>query len=144
MLTLREVGLENNGHEVFQDVCFSINKGDKVGLVGKNGIGKTTLLRLMAGDIEPTSGEIKKGELEIGLLPQSVDEWVDKSVYEFVETITGVLGARVGFEDSCKQLEKQTDDATLLLYSDSLEKFNKYEVANFDNNLEKSVSVSTN
>lgn len=142
MLSVRNAGIETNEREVFRNVSFSVNKGDKIGLVGKNGIGKTTLLQLLSGDLQPTSGEVLRGDYEVGLLPQDLKGWVDKSVYEFVETITGVADARIDFDASCRQLEHTTDDATLLLYADSLEKFNRYEVANFDNNLEKALALA--
>ena len=43
---------------IFEDVCFGVDKGDRIGIVGPNGSGKSTLLGIIAGDIEPGSGEI--------------------------------------------------------------------------------------
>ena len=43
---------------IFEDVCFGVDKGERVGIVGPNGCGKTTLLGIIAGNIEATSGEI--------------------------------------------------------------------------------------
>lgn len=43
---------------ITEDVCFGVNKGDRIGVVGSNGCGKSTLLGIIAGDIEPTSGEV--------------------------------------------------------------------------------------
>ena len=43
---------------IFEDVCFGVDKGDRVGIVGPNGCGKSTLLGIIAGNIEATSGEI--------------------------------------------------------------------------------------
>jgi ATP-binding cassette, subfamily F, member 3 len=59
------------GNLIFQDLSFEISEKDRVGLVGRNGCGKTTLLRLIAGMEEPDSGQIhwKKG-LKIGYLAQ--------------------------------------------------------------------------
>jgi ATP-binding cassette, subfamily F, member 3 len=59
------------GNVIFQDLSFEISEKDRVGLVGRNGCGKTTLLRLIAGMEEPDSGQIhwKKG-LKIGYLAQ--------------------------------------------------------------------------
>lgn len=46
------------GIALFQDITFAINPGDRIGLAGVNGCGKTTLLRLLAGELEPASGRI--------------------------------------------------------------------------------------
>src|ERR1700712_1854512 len=46
------------GAELLRDVSFTVGSGDRVALVGANGVGKTTLLRLMSGDDSPTSGTI--------------------------------------------------------------------------------------
>ena len=43
---------------ITEDVCFGVEKGDRVGIVGANGSGKSTLMGIIAGDTEPTSGEI--------------------------------------------------------------------------------------
>ena len=43
---------------IFEDVCFGVEEGDRIGIVGANGTGKSTLLSIIAGDIEPSSGEL--------------------------------------------------------------------------------------
>jgi ATP-binding cassette subfamily F protein uup len=43
---------------LFQNVCFTVSEGDRIGLIGPNGSGKSTLLRILAGDVSPDSGEI--------------------------------------------------------------------------------------
>jgi len=58
---------------LLREVCIQLNFGEKVGLVGKNGCGKTTLLRLINGELEPDSGQvIKHPHLKIGFLHQIV------------------------------------------------------------------------
>ena len=56
---------------IFEDVCFGVEKGDRIGIVGANGIGKTTLLGIIAGDIEATSGDLYiRNDFNIGYLRQ--------------------------------------------------------------------------
>ncbi len=56
---------------IFEDVCFGLEKGDRVGIVGANGTGKTTLLGIIAGDIEATSGNLYiRNDFNIGYLRQ--------------------------------------------------------------------------
>ena len=88
MISLAHISYEVAGKEIIHDVSFAINDGEKIGLIGPNGVGKTTLLKLISGDISPTSGKINKTKREIGVLPQDLREWLDYSVYEFIETIT--------------------------------------------------------
>ena len=55
------------------EVCFQLNFAEKVGLIGKNGCGKTTFLRLINGELEPDNGHvIKHSHLKIGFLQQIV------------------------------------------------------------------------
>lgn len=57
---------------LFDDTDFSINEGDKIGLIGINGTGKSTLLKMVAGLEEPDSGRIVRGRnLDIRYLPQN-------------------------------------------------------------------------
>lgn len=50
-----------DGRAVIEDLNLTVMRGDKIGLIGENGTGKTTLVRLMLGDLEPTSGQVRLG-----------------------------------------------------------------------------------
>jgi len=70
---------------LFSNVNLQINKGDKVGLVGKNGAGKSTLLRILSGSIKPTDGQVHHPKnLKFGFLTQDIHIESDKSVYDFL------------------------------------------------------------
>lgn len=58
-LVLEHVNFAYHGQAVLKDVCFSIQKGEFVGIIGPNGGGKTTLLKLIMGFLKPCSGSIK-------------------------------------------------------------------------------------
>ena len=56
---------------IFEDVCFGVDEGDRIGIVGANGTGKSTLLSIIAGDTEPSSGELYiRSDRRIGYLRQ--------------------------------------------------------------------------
>lgn len=67
-----------DGYEVVQDFSTLIQRGDRVGLVGDNGTGKTTLLRLLLGELEPSAGMVRHGtRLEISYFDQHRDQLDD-------------------------------------------------------------------
>ncbi|MFN3532936.1 MAG: ribosomal protection-like ABC-F family protein [Candidatus Brocadia sp.] len=61
VLDIKDVSHKYDGRLIFQDICLSIERGEKVALVGQNGSGKSTLLRIIAGVEQPYSGTIKMG-----------------------------------------------------------------------------------
>lgn len=72
--------------QIIEDVSFGVNKGDRIGIVGPNGAGKTTLLGIIAGDIEPTSGNIyKRSEYKIGYLKQNSNFFSEGTVLKEAE-----------------------------------------------------------
>ncbi|MDD5092469.1 MAG: ABC-F family ATP-binding cassette domain-containing protein [Candidatus Wallbacteria bacterium] len=70
---------------LFKDADFSVSNHSKIGIVGKNGTGKSTLFRLILGEIKPESGCIaKSGRLLIGYLPQDLAQEYDLTLAEFL------------------------------------------------------------
>ena len=69
MLNVRDLEIRVGARLLMDGVTFRVDKGDKIGLVGRNGAGKTTMTKTLAGETQPTGGVIERGG-EIGYLPQ--------------------------------------------------------------------------
>jgi len=73
-MNIRDLSIEFGGRYIFENVSFSINPGEKIGLVGRNGGGKSTFLKLLLKQLEPSSGKIEIPEYyKIGYLQQHFD-----------------------------------------------------------------------
>lgn len=70
---------------IFEDASFGVQEGEKIGIIGINGCGKTTLLRLLAGDEEPDEGQIiKRNGLKLAYLSQNCEFPEQESILSFV------------------------------------------------------------
>ena len=56
MLNLTNITVSFGGRDLYKDISFQINPKDKIGIAGKNGAGKSTMLKLIVGELIPTSG----------------------------------------------------------------------------------------
>jgi len=71
VITVRKVSHGYGDNELIKDFSLKVQRGDRIGLVGNNGVGKSTLLRILLGDITPNKGTVKLGaNLEIGYFDQ--------------------------------------------------------------------------
>ena len=74
LITANSLSKSFGAEDLFANVSFSVAKGARLALVGPNGIGKTTLLRILIGEEEPSSGAITRAKgLRVGYLPQEAD-----------------------------------------------------------------------
>ena len=67
MLTVSDVSLRFSDRKLFDDVNINFTEGNTYGLIGANGAGKSTFLKILAGDIEPTTGHISLGQMNVCL-----------------------------------------------------------------------------
>jgi len=91
MLNIHNLSISFQGEFLFEDLTFKLINGDRVGLIGKNGAGKSTMLKILSRELEPDSGQIAMDkELKIGFLKQDIDftfgrTVLDESYEAFVE-----------------------------------------------------------
>ncbi len=84
-LELKNITLALGGPAILQDVNLRVEKGERISLLGRNGEGKTTLLRLLSGELQPDSGEVvRHSGLRFGYLPQEVPRQLDGTVHDVV------------------------------------------------------------
>jgi ATP-binding cassette subfamily F protein uup len=85
ILELKDVTLALGGPAILAGVNLRVEKGERIALLGRNGEGKTTLLRLLSGEVQPDSGEIlRQAGLRVGYLPQEVPRNMRGQVHEVV------------------------------------------------------------
>lgn len=107
------------GDILFQSVSFTLNEGDRVGLIGGNGEGKTTLIRLLLGELEEESGLLfRKNGIRVGYLAQNGGYDSDNTVLEemrqiFEEDIRAVEALRV-LEEKISVTDERSDEYRVL------------------------------
>lgn len=102
-LSLKNIAKSYGTDVILKDVSFSINEGEKVGLVGVNGAGKTTLFKILCGTLSPDSGEIYiQKDKKLGYLSQNLD--LDENSTIFEETLK-VFGDIKSIEQRMRELE---------------------------------------
>lgn len=87
MISVNQLTVQFGGFDLFKDVSFLINPKDRIGLVGKNGAGKSTMLKILCGLQPPTSGDvIIPSECNVGYLPQQMIHQDGKTVMDEART----------------------------------------------------------
>ena len=85
MLTVTDVSLRFSDRKLFDDVNIKFTEGNTYGLIGANGAGKSTFLKILAGDIEPTTGHVSLGPNErLSVLRQNHFDYEDERVIDVV------------------------------------------------------------
>ncbi len=123
-LHVRDVSVSLGPVEVLSAVSFSLVPGRRVGVVGPNGVGKSTLLRVMAGLIMPDQGSIVTAPptATVGYLPQEPDRRADETVLHYLARRTGVAAAALAMDEAAAALAQEqpgSDD----LYAQALERW---------------------
>ena len=74
MLNVHNLSISFQGDDLFNNITYRIGRKDRIGLIGKNGAGKSTMLKILSKEMEPDTGEIATDkDLKIGFLKQDID-----------------------------------------------------------------------
>lgn len=85
LLSAKELSVAFSDLPLFEKASFQIDEGERIALVGRNGTGKSTLMKTLTGEIVPIHGEIsKKPNLRIAYLPQEVPQEIQGNVYDII------------------------------------------------------------
>ena len=111
MISINNITVAFGGFTLLDDISFHVSDGEHIALVGKNGAGKSTILKLIAGVEHPTSGSIMKPkEQTVGYLPQIMSYSKDTTVIEAAMSVFAdhfTMGERV--EEISRELGERTD-----------------------------------
>ncbi len=130
-LTIHQISKSYGFAHVLNDVSFVVNAGERIGLVGANGVGKSTLLKIITGEIATDSGTVTLApERKLGYLAQIIEGYDD-------QTLDALIAASVAYlhelEAQMRELERQmpTADpdalaAIMARYGDAADQFERY------------------
>lgn len=111
MLNIHNLSISFQGEYLFEDITFKLGNGDRVGLIGKNGAGKSTMLKILSKEMEPDSGQIAGDkELKTGFLKQDIDFVLGRTVLEeSYQAFTEIKALEGQMEVINTQLAERTD-----------------------------------
>jgi len=142
MVSINGVTVSFGGYNLFDNVSFLINPKDRIGLAGKNGAGKSTMLKILAGYQTPTKGEVSRPkDCKIGYLPQDMTHQHGRTVYEETESaFEEIKQLQAKLNDINHQLETRTDyesDAYMDLINDLTDINERLNIIGADNTEEE-------
>jgi ATP-binding cassette, subfamily F, member 3 len=147
MISVDAIGVEFSGSVLFSDISFVINETDKIALMGKNGAGKSTMLKILAGINKPTKGSISAPkDTVIAYLPQHLLTEDNCTVFEETsKAFQSIFAMRDEIEAINHELTVRTDydsDEYMKLIervSEISEKYYSIEEINYDGEVEKTL-----
>src|SRR5690606_4721496 len=111
MLNMHKLSVSFGGTYLFEEVTFRLGARDRVGSIGKNGAGKSTMLKILSRDIQPDSGVIAtEKEVTIGILRQDIEFEHGRTVLDAAyQAFTEIKQAEKKLEEINHQLATRTD-----------------------------------
>lgn len=142
LLTLNSVELSFGGPKLLQNINFSIESNERVCLVGRNGAGKTSLLKIIEGSLLPDSGEVilQKG-LKVTRLEQEVPNNLSGSVFQVVSDGLGKVGNLINeYQVAIKNLEVVQSENNYILLEKAQQNLENSDGWNIEQKVEKILS----
>jgi len=147
MIAVDNLAVEFSGDTLFKDVSFTINENDKIALMGKNGAGKSTMMKIIAGAQNPTRGNVRTPkDAVIAYLPQHLLTDDDCTVMEEAsKAFASILTMKAEMDSLNTELETRTDyesDAYMNIITkvtDLSEKYYAIEEVNVEEEVEKAL-----
>lgn len=114
-IELHHVSKRYNGRQIIEDFDYIVLKNQRLGIIGPNGCGKSTLMNIIAGILEPDSGEVEVGEtIKIGYFAQEeVDMPPNQRVIDYVKDIAEYIPTREGRISASQLLERFLFDSSM-------------------------------
>ena len=121
-----------NSNKILDNISFVLEDNDKVCLIGNNGEGKSTLLKILNSDIKYDSGNINYNDESIGMLMQEIDiKDYDLTIIDYIKKKTNILL----LEEKLHKLEENLNDSNMEEYGNVLDLYLKLDGYNFENNI---------
>ncbi len=147
MISVDNVSVEFSGSVLFSDITFNINENDRIALMGKNGAGKSTMLKILAGVAKPTRGKVSAPkDAVIAYLPQHLLTKDTATVFEEAsKAFSKIHDMKKKIDELNHQLETRTDYESdeyakiIEEVSELSEKFYSIEDINYDAEVEKTL-----
>ena len=140
MLRVENVSKSYNGKDVLNNISFSLDEGEKAGIIGLNGIGKTTLLKIIAGDEKPDSGKIIRDKNSlVGYFKQEfkISE-EDRDIISFIKNFIGIDVIEKQMNEAEKAMG--TDESKIQEFCDLQEEYMRLDGYNIDYKLDQILS----